>query len=168
METESTNLSTSNEEATAINTGSGDSPVERPTGNDVCRTTLRACAVCVKVLAMPDPERDKIDELDDAMACIRLRERKTIERKLAKEMNSTKGSGNGNNDESEDTDDDGAAVGQRIDGDDLVVDFSDTDSYDDEDPFLKAIGGADQLLIGEAYQQRLLQLQHQQQQQEKE
>jgi hypothetical protein len=38
------------------------------------------------------------------------------------------------------------------DGDDDNQSLSD----DDDDPFLKAIGGADNLLIGEAYQQKLL------------
>jgi hypothetical protein len=155
------------EEATVPDVGSdeGVALVETRKDNDIplCSSLpiLRACAVCVKVLALPDPEGDQKNELDEAMANLRLRERKTIERKLANEKYAAR-KGGVNNDDDDDADDDGREGGvQHNHGNNFAAEFSDTDSDDDEDPFLKAIGGADKLLVGEAYQQKLLQLQRQ-------
>ncbi len=47
---------------------------------------LRACAVCVKELALPDPQdEEEENNLADQLGRIRLRERKAIERKLEQE-----------------------------------------------------------------------------------
>lgn len=108
---------------------------------------LRACAICVKEVALPDPEGEE-DDLPEAVGRIRLRERKTIERQLMREAG---GSSSDAPKENKDGD-------ERIsEVDDLANPLDDND--DDEDPFLKAVGGAGKLLTGEAYQKKLLQQQ---------
>jgi hypothetical protein len=122
---------------------------------------LRACAVCVKEVALPDSEEEGDDnDLAAGVGRIRLRELKTMERKSAKDAEkSRKGDEDDNGDEDEEEnrhrDEDESSIPDGIDDDD--------DGFDEDDPFLKAIGGAEKFLTGEAYQQKLLR-QHQQQQ----
>jgi len=123
----------------------------RPT---VCK--LRVCAVCVKELALPDPDDDDEDNILDRLGRIKLRERKTIERQLEREAREArkkpKSGGEDNNDDDDDDDDDEKQL-NRLDEDSEDDEFSDDD---DDDPFLRAVGGADKLLTGKAYQEKLL------------
>eukprot|EP00980_Cylindrotheca_fusiformis_P025165 scaffold13207_cov143-Cylindrotheca_fusiformis.AAC.18 len=118
--------------------------------------TIRACAVCVKEVALPDPEDDEDDDLAVSVGRIRLRERKAIERKLMQE--STK---KNTNDESSSIEE-GSESSEKMNN---AFDQPPAANDDEDDPFLKAVGGADKLLTGEAYQKKLLE-QHQQQQQQ--
>ena len=111
----------------------------------------RACAMCVKAVAIPDPDDEK--EEDDPLKSgkkLTLRQRKTLERQ--KEQKKKK-----KNRKRRDDEEDGADEGPEEDQSN-ESDFDDMDTDDDEnDPFLKAVGGANKLLTGEAYQQSLLQ-----------
>ena len=109
---------------------------------------VRACAVCVKEIALPDPEEEGDEDVISSLGRMKLRERRTLERQLAAANNKD--------------DDDGKKTGtmpgdniddERVQNKDLVT--LDEDS-DEEDELLKAVGGADQLLVGEQYQKRLL------------
>ena len=105
----------------------------------------RVCAVCVKELALPDPDGDVDDEnVLERLGRIKLRERKAIERQLEREAREARRKPKAGEEE-EDDDDDG-------EDDSSGADYSD----DEDDPFLKAVGGADKLLTGKAYQEKLL------------
>ena len=39
----------------------------------------------------------------------------------------------------------------------VIENETEDDDYDNEDPFIKMVGGDDKILVGEAYQQSLLQ-----------
>ena len=123
---------------------------------------VRACAGCVKAIALPDPEEEEDDrEYIDAMSKLNLRQRRALERKMAKEQAELEAQANG---EQEDTEDEGGenedmpdeGLGPLVEQE--AFDENDIPDYgdDEEDPFLKAIGGADKLLTGEAYQRKLL------------
>jgi hypothetical protein len=121
---------------------------------------LRACAVCVKELALPDSD-DEEDDLADQVGRIRLRERKAMERKVerdAKEAKEARKAARATDVDEED----GADHANRYNndtsdaGDDSSKDVGANDGLEEEDPFLKAVGGADKLLTGEAYQEKLL------------
>mmetsp|Transcript_516 Transcript_516/g.1197 ORF Transcript_516/g.1197 Transcript_516/m.1197 type:complete len:249 (-) Transcript_516:1118-1864(-) len=122
---------------------------------------VRACAICVKEIALPDPEweEDKSDHVE-AMSRLKLRERRAIERKLAKEEEPEKGDkddgsdDNKNGDQTHESSLDPLAEEHAADGD-SIPDYG----SDEDDPFLKAIGGADKLVTGEAYRQKLSQQQ---------
>jgi predicted CXXCH cytochrome family protein len=111
---------------------------------------LQACAICVKEIALSNPEGDEDDGPSELMGKISLRERKTIERQLMREDKKS-------NPDTSNGDEDKDRSPKKLD------DADDPLSDDEEDPFLKAIGGADQLLTGEAYQKKLLQKQQLQQ-----
>ncbi len=132
-------------------TTSGDISVSTPS------PAWRACAICVKDLALPDPEGfDEDNELADQLGRIKLRERKAIERKVereAREARKAKKStgekdGNGDDDDNDDSNKNPAESESDVD--------SAGDVDDDEDPFLAAVGGADKLLTGKEYQEKLL------------
>jgi hypothetical protein len=109
---------------------------------------LRACAMCVKEIALPDPDDEQTEEeLIESMGRIRLRERRALERQLAKEANKSATT----SDSTEDNEEDQESLGLADGGD---------DENEEEDPFLKAVGGADKLLSGEAYQKKLLEQQN--------
>jgi hypothetical protein len=110
---------------------------------------LRACAMCVKEIALPDPDGEQENnDLIESMGRIRLRERRSLERQIAKDANkSATSSDSPEHNEEEDQESQGSADGEA------------NDDYE-EDPFLKAVGGADKLLSGEAYQQKLLEQQN--------
>lgn len=135
----------------------------------------RVCAVCVKEPAIyDDTDEDDIEaklsqKLRQAEAAkgrpLKLREVKAMERQLVKQTQSQSQEQQENDD-----DDDGHSKEdpqpQQSDDNDQALrkDTNDTfnipdqDDDDDDDPFLKAVGGADQLLTGEAYQLQQLKL----------
>lgn len=130
-------------------------------------TIIRACAVCVKEIALRDPEVEKEDrDYIDAMARLNLRQRRSLHRKMAKDK--AKEDGDDDDTAENDNEDDKEFDAERhqpqgsldalvevdeADDDDVQPDYGD----DANDPFLQAIGGADKLLTGEAYQRKLLQ-----------
>jgi hypothetical protein len=113
---------------------------------------LRACAMCVKEVALPDPEDEGDDDLVLPVGRIRLRERKAIERQIMQ-----KGPKKSTTDESTTNDEDDEGSEELTNPSGNIAEES-----DEEDPFLKAVGGADQLVTGEAYQKKLLEQQQQQ------
>ena len=149
---------------------------------DETTAVLRACAVCVKEIALPDPPGDDDDDdrdYVDAMSRLNLRQKRALERKAAKEQlerereKKSKGRDDSDNDDHDNDDDDddneetrgrgpldASAEDVSADEDNNSPDYGD----DDDDPFLKAIGGADKLLTGEAYQRKLLEQQEEKQQ----
>jgi hypothetical protein len=106
---------------------------------------IRVCAACVKEIALRDPEDEDVGGLLESMGKMTLRERKTLERQLAKKPKKSTKTDNA-------TDEDGENE------EELKADLDDDgeESEEEDDPFLKAVGGADKLLTGEAYQQKLL------------
>jgi hypothetical protein len=118
----------------------------------------RVCAICVKEPAL----RDHDDEQGEDAATtngkrLKLRELKTLERqaertsqKPRRKRLTTTNDGTDNGDASD------------SDGDETNSDSDAADSDDEEDPFLLAVGGADKLAVGEAYQQLVLERQKQQ------
>jgi len=137
---------------------------------------LRACAGCVKEIALHGSKKERKDndseEIDDATNQMKLREKRTLERKIAKqEVEEKKAAAEkkrkDNQTQSEDEDDnyihnstEAVPVVQPLhDGllstlNELVVKGNDFED-EEEDPFLKAIGGS--ILTGEEYQKKLLQ-----------
>lgn len=142
---------------------------------------LRACAVCVKVLALPDPDDEDDDrENISAMSRLNLRQRRAMERKIAKEVLESslkdRDDDDHDHDDENDNDNDNGDVNEEelhqtqgtldsLTEEDAVADIDNYPDYgdDENDPFLKAIGGADKLLTGEAYQRQLLQQQEEKQ-----
>lgn len=125
-------------------------------------TKCRACAMCVKEIAIPEEEEENEDdsEIIASLNRMKLRERKALERQLIKEEKANSKRSSNSDDAEEDGEGENGENGLgRIDEDGLVR--RDNDDDDEDDPFLKAVGGADQLLTGEAYQRKLL-LQHEQ------
>eukprot|EP00934_Nitzschia_sp_Nitz4_P000134 Nitzschia sp. Nitz4//scaffold199_size41809//10202//10903//NITZ4_007446-RA/size41809-processed-gene-0.49-mRNA-1//1//CDS//3329540549//134//frame0 len=119
-------------------------------------TTIRACAVCVKEVALPDPDEDDEGDAVDGGRRLRLRERRTLERQQMREANASNKNNSPDDEEEEEMEDLLDHTG------DLSI--LDEELDDEEDPFLKAVGGANKLLTGKAYQQKLLATQQQQQQ----
>jgi hypothetical protein len=113
---------------------------------------LRACAMCVKEISLTDPDDEQEDDLIESMGRIRLRERRAIERQLAKEQLAKEA--NKSTTTSDSTEDNE----EEEDQESLGLENGDDDN-EEEDPFLKAVGGADKLLSGEAYQKKLLEQQ---------
>jgi hypothetical protein len=104
----------------------------------------RACAICVKELALRDREEEQNDEeIDSSMGRIRLRERKTMERQLAKEKTGSKSTTI-------------SSTGDEEIGPEQEMQKETVEDMDEDDPFLLAVGGADKLLTGIDYQQMLL------------
>jgi hypothetical protein len=128
----------------------------------------RACAMCVKEPALPD-EPNEAETVDDLLARenrrVKLRERKTLERKLARQQQEAKEAAKqARRAERGEEEDEGSEAqakrpGNEADKHDLSdsdVQSEDDDDDEEKDPFLVAVGGADQLLTGEAYQKMLL------------
>ena len=78
---------------------------------------------------------------------------KEREAREAREARNASQENDGNEDQAEE---DGHAVGGDDDAETNSVRPAGAESDDDEDPFLKAVGGADKLLTGKAYQEKLL------------
>jgi hypothetical protein len=125
----------------------------------------------VKVIALPDPEEEGDDrDYVDAMSRLNLRQRRALERKMAKEQQELeeKAKNRGSDETDDNENEDGHQPQGSLDAvteEDVVDD--DIDDYpdygdDENDPFLKAIGGKDKLLTGEAYQRKLLEQQRDQ------
>ena len=123
----------------------------------------------MKVIALPDPEEEEDDrDYVDAMSRLNLRQRRALERKIAKEKQEAEEKEKGrdadeNETENESGDDDEEGHQpqrplETLSEEDMANDFDVAPDYgdDEDDPFLKAIGGADKLLTGEAYQRKLL------------
>lgn len=103
--------------------------------------------MCTKEPALPDDDEgpEEVAALEAKLqGKLSLRQRKTIERQLER---STKRKSNEDGEEEEDDEEKPAS-------EDELPELEEDDEA--EDPFLQAIGGADQLVTGEAYQQRLL------------
>ena len=111
------------------------------------RVYYRICAMCVKEPAIRgegnEEEGDGFDEkLRNLDRPLRLRERKRLERMAEKKSSSRRKK----RQEEEDNDE----IKQQVHDEN-------GESEEEEDPFLLAVGGADNLLTGEAYQAKLLQ-----------
>ena len=135
------------------------------------RGPIRACAVCVKEIALPDPEEEEDDrDAIYAKSRLNLRQRKALERKIAKEQQALEENAKGRLEEdTEEEDGDEHSPQGSLDPlaeEDALGDNNNYPDYgdDEDDPFLKAIGGADKLLTGEAYQMKLLQQQQEKKQ----
>lgn len=117
------------------------------------RVCLRICAMCVSEAALPasDDEADEVNE--GPVQRLTLRQRKTLERQQLRQFSKKKKTRNPS-DASEDDDESVQADESPSKRDGTVADSLDDD--DEDDPFLKAVGGADKLLTGEAYQKRRL------------
>jgi Uncharacterized conserved protein (DUF2039) len=146
----------------------GTSASNHCTGN---RQYSRVCAICVKQPALTDEVDDELTihhntviNPDGTRRPLKLRELKSIQRQ--QEMAQTKKkkvkSKVGDNDDivPEEGDDDDHDDVDNNEETQAEVDQDDDDqsasSIDDDDPFLRAVGGANNLLTGEAYQQMLL------------
>lgn len=115
-------------------------------------TYTRVCAMCVKEPALPDETSNANDPLDQAgQGRLKLRQLKTLERQKEKARQRQPRNRNGSNEGSNDDDDSGSSRGSRLDAGSM-----DPDTMED-DPFLRAIGGIEQMVVGDAYQQRRLQ-----------
>ena len=109
----------------------------------------RVCAVCVKE---PSIYSDDDDEEEDPAAGrrMKLRDRKTLERQKLKATKKPR-----RKDVQEEQPDDQAQGSHGAEKVDNVLDALE-EGEDEQDPFLQAVGGADKLLTGEAYQNMLL------------
>ena len=121
----------------------------------------RICCVCAKEPSLFDPDTaDKNNDKEEpSNRRIRLRERKALERQREREANNeTKEKAAASREEPQVNYDEAEEEYSQGDGDDdRASSLSESESLQDcDDPFLKAIGGADKLLVGEAYQQKLL------------
>jgi hypothetical protein len=117
----------------------------------------RICGICVKEPALRDGD-EVYDDAADPFSTnggkrLSLRERKTIERRLEKESKPKKEKKNEEDDEN--SNDEHAEDSDPSDSDEEIDQVINDDHA--EDPFLQAIGGADKLLVGDAYQAMLLQ-----------
>ena len=138
--------------------GAGDCDNDEGDGREESLTSIlcpstrkpRVCAVCVKELALPDPDDDDDVDVLERLGRIKLRERKSIERQLEREAQEARRKSKAG-EEAQDDDDDQMRL-NTIDDDSSGADYTD----DEDDPFLKAVGGADKLLTGKAYQEKLL------------
>jgi hypothetical protein len=124
----------------------------------------RVCAICVKEPVRTTQaiiDRGEAEEIEEKLAAghdMKLRERRALERKLEKLRKEEK---ERKKLERQQLD----APSQEIDADesenshhhsDMDVDDSEENKSDNEDELLKAVGGKDKLLTGEAYRQMLL------------
>lgn len=95
----------------------------------------RACAMCVKEFTVAQDDKDEEEDPLNSVKRLTLRQRKTLERQKEKKQNKKTNERQAEAEKSE----------------------RDTDDDDENDPFLNAVGGANNLLTGAAYQQALLQ-----------
>lgn len=133
----------------------------------------RVCAICVKEIALPDEggPAHSIEDIIARMGPMSLRQRKGLERQLLRQQEEQDGTGKAHapegepddgeqEEEADDTNDDDTNDEEedvQSDPDEIKDDIRKVlDDCDEDDPFLVAIGGADKLLVGEAYQKMLL------------
>ena len=133
----------------------------------------RVCAICVKEIALPDAggPAHSIEDIIARMGPMSLRQRKGLERQLLRQQQEQDGTGKAHapegepdygeqEEEADDTNDDDTNDEEedvQSDPDEIKDDIRKVlDDCDEDDPFLVAIGGADKLLVGEAYQKMLL------------
>ena len=119
----------------------------------------RVCAMCVKEPALPGPDDYSDDDQNEgSFARLTLRERKTLirrqERAAAERRQRRNHSGQS---EGSDEEPGNEATENDLDEENDTFEGELEAANGEEDPFLKAVGGADKLLTGEAYQQMLLQ-----------
>ena len=140
------------------------------------RIYLRVCAMCVKEPALPasDDEADD-DTLAMPLPKLSLRQRRTLERLEEREYYgataTSRAPGRSNNhppptgsdDEEEEEEEDENELTHSQAGDlsnhkqyDSPEEHANEDEEDEKDPFLIAVGGAENLLTGEAYQRKRL------------
>lgn len=93
---------------------------------------------------------DETGGVDTAAGPMKLRERKRIERQLQGGGASSRKTENGDSEGEDNSNEDGG-------GSEPYEDYDDDDDDVNDDPFVRAVGGVDKLLTGEAYQQMLLQ-----------
>eukprot|EP00977_Amphora_coffeiformis_P016601 scaffold5169_cov172-Amphora_coffeaeformis.AAC.32 len=109
------------------------------------RVYRRVCAMCVKEPALPgesDEEDQPLETFKHLDRPLKLRELKRLERMAEKKSNRRRTRPEEENEE--------------LDEADPQQDGEEDDDEEDNDPLLQAVGGADQLLTGEAYQAKLL------------
>jgi hypothetical protein len=108
--------------------------------------------MCTKEPALPDEDDGESAGIEDLVGNrkLKLRERRALERKLAKEQEDA-ASKNQENTRNENDD-----MEQQSDNDGVSNNDVNHDSSDIEDDLIKAVGGEDKLLTGEAYQLMLL------------
>ena len=115
------------------------------------RVYRRVCAMCVKEPALAG-ESDEEDEFDETLKHLdrplKLRERKRLER-LAEKKSKSNRRRTRPEEEKEEHD-------EEVDRPQEAEEDYSGDDDEDNDPLLKAVGGADKLLTGEAYQAKLL------------
>mmetsp|Transcript_27885 Transcript_27885/g.39207 ORF Transcript_27885/g.39207 Transcript_27885/m.39207 type:complete len:316 (-) Transcript_27885:96-1043(-) len=142
----------------------------------------RVCAMCTKDTAMKHEDDEETNELVADTSRMKLRERRALERKLAREEEEAKQKAkeerraareeDGNVDNPNESsisesnsrnDGDDQQKAQQIESNETDIPEEGLDMTDEEeDPFLKAVGGSDKLLTGEAYQKMLLERTQQQ------
>ena len=133
-------------------------PVASSSKNDACH---RVCAMCVKEPALPD-EDEAPETVEDILARenrrVKLRERRALERKLAREKEQAKQAAK----EARRREREAQAEKNDSDDDSAESDLEEEEAMsDNEDPFLQAVGGEEKLLTGEAYQKMLLEREQQ-------
>jgi len=124
----------------------------------------RVCAVCVKEPALPDDNDELAPQASSTVADrpLRLRKVKALERQRERAAHPHQRTATAANDPDNNIKDD---LNHEMNELDIHNDYNDDDS-DDDDPFLRAVGGAEQLVTGEAYQQKLMLRKEQQHQQQ--
>ena len=127
----------------------------------------KVCAICAKAYALgsleDDKEEDELAKLEQALeGKLKLREKRAIERKIERLAEERRRNRPVAKVEEEVVDQKNDQEGQDAGRED-TKDANDDDSGDEvseqDDPFLKAVGGVDKLLTGETYQKQLLEQQ---------
>lgn len=124
----------------------------------------RVCAMCVKEVALKEKGAGgaNVTDLMNRVGPMSLRDKRSLERQLVKEL----AGGDAGEEEEEDSNDHedeekGDTENKQADTTDHLEEDEDVtpDQIEDprgDDPFLKAVGGAEKLLTGEAYQEMIL------------
>ena len=163
-------------------TTTSDTNPPNPQTADITKTKrVRMCSVCFKEPIMSKSEEERKEEeckqLEEELTQevvassgsdrLSLREKKSIERKIQQHMNTGKGDRVKNEHHDDDNDEEDVSEedsqlshdSEGLEEDVANVEIHDQDKSnkdDEDDPFLKAIGGKDKMLVGEAYQKMLL------------
>lgn len=131
----------------------------------------RVCTICFKAPAIPASDDESSDDDDvgnakrlrlrNVKSLARLKEREeALKRQRRRHDKQSPGHDVGEGDEQIDNDTDEGEENSDIDEDQLndseLVSKLRIDDDSDDDPFLKAVGGKDMLVVGEEYQQKIL------------